>query len=87
MLNPKIAVFFVAFLPQFVDPAGADIALQLLLLGAVFTAVGFVIDALVGVLAGGLARRIGSSPRVGAILDRFAAVVYVALAVRLAADR
>lgn len=42
VLNPKVAVFFIAFFPQFADPARGDVALQILTLGALFMAAGFV---------------------------------------------
>jgi threonine/homoserine/homoserine lactone efflux protein len=87
LLNPKIVVFFLAFLPQFVDPDRGDLALQLLILGLLFTVVGLVIDAVIGVLAGLARRRLGASRRVARILDRCAAVVFVGQAVRLVSDR
>ena len=54
VLNPKTAVFFFAFLPQFVDPARGGVALQFLFLGSLFAALGVCSDSLYGLLAGSL---------------------------------
>ncbi len=54
VLNPKIALFFLAFLPQFVDPARGPVALQTLALGAVLVGMGMCTDTAYGVLAGSL---------------------------------
>jgi threonine/homoserine/homoserine lactone efflux protein len=51
-LNPKTALFFFAFLPQFVDPARGPVALQIMLLGTVFAVVGIFSDSLYALLAG-----------------------------------
>lgn len=51
VLNPKVALFFLAFLPQFVDPSRGNVASQMLVLGLIFTAVGFVVDLVVAFLA------------------------------------
>ena len=52
MFNPKVIVFFMAVLPQFVDPDGGAVALQLLALGAIFCLIGLLSDSMWALLAG-----------------------------------
>lgn len=82
LLNPKIVLFYVAFLPQFVDPDRGAATLQFLLLGAVFVVIGLVIDSVIAVLGGQVG---GWLHRKGAenVLSRIAGAVFVALAIRL----
>ena len=54
VLNPKTALFFLAFLPQFVDPEAGSVALQTLLLGAIFVVLALLSDSLYGLAAGTL---------------------------------
>jgi threonine/homoserine/homoserine lactone efflux protein len=54
VLNPKTALFFLAFLPQFVDPDAGSVAVQTMVLGAVFALLALVSDSLYGLLAGTL---------------------------------
>jgi len=63
ILNPKTALFFFAFLPQFVDVGHASVALQIGVLGALFVAMGLVTDGLYAVLAGTLGGRLRGSLR------------------------
>ena len=58
VLNPKTALFFLAFLPQFVDPARGPVALQLLLLGLIFVLIGTLSDGAYALLAGSVGERI-----------------------------
>ncbi len=53
LLNPKTALFFFAFLPQFVDPSRGHVAMQITLLGLIFTFLGFVTDGCYAFAAGG----------------------------------
>ncbi|WP_275412584.1 LysE family translocator [Micromonospora gifhornensis] len=83
LLNPKMIMFSVAFLPQFVDPAAGDPAAQLILLGALFVAVQLTVDVTLGAGVGRLAHRMTDglwSRRI----NRLCAFAFVALGVRLA---
>ncbi|WP_372611975.1 LysE family translocator [Aquicoccus sp.] len=80
MLNPKVAIFILALLPQFTTPAAGPIWHQILILGAIFAATGFVITSSYGATAGFL-RTILS--RASGTLNRITALVFGALAVRL----
>jgi threonine/homoserine/homoserine lactone efflux protein len=83
LLNPKIALFYLAFLPQFVEPAAGSPAGQLFLLGFLFVLIGLVIDSAVGVLSGHLGLRLVRSARALAVLRWLPGAVFAGLAVRL----
>lgn len=83
LLNPKMALFSIAFLPQFVDPQAGDVALQFLLLGACFIAVDLVVDGAVGALAGRL-RRALERGRALRNLNIVAGSVYLGLGAKVA---
>ncbi|MEV4458303.1 LysE family translocator [Microbispora sp. NPDC049633] len=79
VLNPKTAMFFLAFLPQFVDPARGPVAPQVLVLGAVWVALGMASDGTYALLASVLAGRLRSSARARRRLDQGSGVVYLGL--------
>lgn len=79
-LNPKVALFVLAFLPQFTDAARGPVWQQILVLGALFTLTGTAITAGYGALAGLAGRRLGA--RLG-LLNRVAALMFGGLALRL----
>ena len=79
-LNPKVALFVLAFLPQFTDPARGPVWQQILILGALFTATGMVITAGYGALAGLAGQAL--SARMG-VMNKLAAGVFALLALRM----
>lgn len=85
LLNPKVSIFFVAFLPQFLDP-GKAIAPQVLALGVVYVAIAVLVDVSYVMAWSALARRFLSSPRAQKRTGRFAAATYVALGASAAAS-
>jgi threonine/homoserine/homoserine lactone efflux protein len=86
LLNPKMALFTVAFLPQFVDPAAGSVALQFLVLGACFVTLEIVVDGTVGLVAGRIAD-LFRRRRVRRNLNVVAGSIYMGLGARLALDR
>ncbi|MFE0756678.1 LysE family translocator [Inquilinus sp. NPDC058860] len=82
VLNPKVALFFIAFLPQFVDPAHSA-ALQILVLGTLLNLSGTAVNALVGMSSGGLGQLLSRRPIVARLLNGFTGIVFLGLAARL----
>lgn len=84
LLNPKLSIFFVAFLPQFIAPNEPNVLARMLELSAVFMAATFIIFAIYGLCAASVRDRIIGSARVMAWLRRSFAAVFVALSAKLA---
>jgi threonine/homoserine/homoserine lactone efflux protein len=84
ILNPKLTIFFLAFLPQFVEPAAASALAQLLILSGVFMAMTLAVFVVYGFLAHALRKTVLESPRVQAWLRRGFAAAFVGLGANLA---
>ncbi|SFM95842.1 Threonine/homoserine/homoserine lactone efflux protein [Formivibrio citricus] len=82
-INPKVVLFFLAFLPQFVDASRGNITWQTAQLGIVFTLQAILVFCLLGYFAGRVGQCFMRSPRAGMWLDRFAGGVFVLLGMRL----
>lgn len=81
--NPKVAIFFLAFLPQFANPAQGHLALQIMLLGAVFMLAALLTFAAIAWFAASVGQVLLRSARAQRGLNRVASLVFVGLAVRL----
>jgi threonine/homoserine/homoserine lactone efflux protein len=86
VLNPKVAIFFVAFLPQFVDPRGS-LLLQILALGMIFNAGGTLVNLGVAFASGGLGDRLRRSQHIVVWQRRLTGTLFVGLGLRLGLAR
>jgi len=84
LLNPKLTLFFLAFMPQFIDSAAADASLQALSLAGVFMALTFLVFALYGLLAAQARDHVISRPRVLRMVKRSFASMFALMGLRLA---
>jgi threonine/homoserine/homoserine lactone efflux protein len=83
--NPKIVVFFLAFLPQFVSASDAHPTRQLVLLGALYAAMAVIVKSSVAITAGALSERLLRSDATMLWMNRVSGTILVALGLRLAA--
>ena len=84
MLNPKTALFYFAFLPQFVDPARGNVTAQTLLLGGLFVGMAFITDSLYALGASSLADKLRGNQHYHKGQRYFAGLVYVGLGITTA---
>lgn len=82
--NPKVSVFFLAFLPQFTDPGRGGLATQMMLLGGTFIAATLLVFGGIASVAGALGHWLSRSAKIQRIMNLTAAAVFVALALKLA---
>jgi threonine/homoserine/homoserine lactone efflux protein len=82
--NPKVSIFFLAFLPQFADPSKGPLSAQLLLLGGVFIVATIIVFGAISILAGVLGEHFRKSAFAQKVLNRAAAGIFPGLAMKLA---
>jgi threonine/homoserine/homoserine lactone efflux protein len=85
--NPKVSIFFLAFLPQFVVPEKGAFTQQVFMLGGVFMLVALAVLCVIAMLAAGLGYWLNRSPVAQLYLNRLAGVVFIGLALKLATSK
>lgn len=80
LLNPKVAMFFLAFLPQFVDPDGPSVWLQSLVLGMTLVTIGLISDSIYALIGGSIGSLMRRRPRAATLTRRLSGVTYLTLA-------
>ena len=83
-LNPKVTLFFLSFLPQFVDEKAGAVGLQMAILGAVFMAVTIVVFGAVALFSVWIGERLRASPAIASRLNLFAGLAFIFLGIRVA---
>ncbi len=83
LTNPKVLIFFLAFLPQFTDPARGSVPVQIMVLGSVFMAAAWLVFGSIACFSGLFGQILQRSARAQRWLNRIAATVFGALALRL----
>jgi threonine/homoserine/homoserine lactone efflux protein len=84
MLNPKVTLFFLAFLPQFVNTQAGHLEWQMALLGVVFMGVTVVVFGAVAIFSGWIGNWVRAKPAIGERLNVFAGITFIALGIRVA---
>lgn len=80
LTNPKVSLFFLAFLPQFTSPARGSVALQTLALGALFMLATLLVFGAIAYFAGMIGERLRRSPQIQITMNRLAGIIFVGLA-------
>ncbi|RCX11659.1 LysE family translocator [Extensimonas vulgaris] len=86
LTNPKVLIFFLAFLPQFTDPARGSVAAQTMVLGLVFMLATLLVFGAIACFSGAFGALLQRSARARTVLNRVAGLVFLGLAVRLASS-
>jgi threonine/homoserine/homoserine lactone efflux protein len=82
--NPKVSIFFLAFLPQFADPSRGPVWMQILILGGLFILSTILVFGGIALLAGTIGQWVNRSDRAQKIMNRVTGLVFVGLALKLA---
>lgn len=86
-INPKVVLFFLSFLPQFVVAGNGPVSWQTAQLGLLFTLQACVLFGLLGYFSGAIGKWINRNPRAGLWMDRVAGTIFIGLGVRLIVAR
>ena len=87
VFNPKVALFFLAFFPQFIDPSYAYGMLSFFILGLTFATTGFIWCSCLALLAARFSTRLRENPSIETMLNRISGVVFIGLGVKLLTEK
>ncbi|MGP5076156.1 LysE family translocator [Psychrobacter celer] len=87
VFNPKVALFFLAFFPQFIDPSYAHSALSFLILGLSFALTGFLWCSCLALLASKFSADLRKNPAIEVLLNKISGVVFIGLGVKLLTEK
>src|SRR5699024_5573810 len=85
--NPKVALFFLAFFPQFINPNYANSMVSFIILGLTFAATGFIWCLCLALLASKFSEKLRENPTIESILNKISGVVFIGLGIRLLTER
>jgi len=87
VLNPKVAIFFLAFFPQFIQPAYLHSAVPFIALGATYALMGLFWFAVLTLFAGSFSHKLKANPAIGICMNKFSGVVFVLMGVKVAVTK
>jgi RhtB (resistance to homoserine/threonine) family protein len=87
VFNPKVALFFLSFLPQFIDPSAGRSPLPFLILGGTFLTTGTLWSLILAYSAAALSRKLREKPRLGPALQKISGAVFIGLGLKIAFEK
>lgn len=84
LLNPKVSIFFLAFLPQFVTPGLGSVPIQMIILGAIFMIITVIVFGSIAYMGNALSTKLRNNPKISTYLNTLTSLVLLGLGLKLA---